>query len=384
MQPNCSVFQQLLNCFPRREFAALVAEHRAERHARGFGSWDQFVAMLFCQLGRAQSLSEICLGLASAWGKLVHLGVKAPRKSTLAYANEHRPWQLYQSVFFKLLDRCRQVAPGHSLRFNNRLLSIDTTVIDLCASMFDWARFRRTKGAVKLHVVLDHDGLLPCFAQITEGKASDLRLARTLEFPAGAVVVFDRAYIDYEWFRGLTEQGVWFVTRTKRKMQYRLLEDHPIPKNRNVVRDQTVELVKAAWYRFEPVKVRVVEIVGDDGERLEFLTNHFTFGATTIAEIYRQRWQIELLFKALKQNLRVKTFVGTSPNALHTQIWTALIALLLARFIQFKARFGWCLSTLLAMLRLQLFTHRDLWQWLDDPGPGPPATESRPQLALPY
>jgi IS4 transposase len=384
MQPFCSVFQQLLNCFPRREFAALVAQHQAERHARGFGSWDQFVAMLFCQLARVQSLSEICLGLRSACGKLVHLGVRAPSKSTLAYANEHRPWELYRSVFFRLLERCRQVAPRHRFRFKNKLLSIDTTVIDLCASMFDWAKFRRTKGAVKLHVVLDHSGHLPCFVQITEGKASDLQLARTVEFPAGAVVVFDRAYIDYRWFRRLTQRGVWFVTRTKRKMQYRVIEDHPVPKNRNVVRDQTVELIMADWYRFEPLKVRVVEILTDQGEPLEFLTNQFTFGATTIAEIYRQRWQIELLFKALKQNLRIKTFVGTSANALHTQIWTALIALVLARYLQFKARFGWCLSTLLAMLRLQLFTHRDLWKWLDDPGIGSLPAEPSPQLVLGY
>jgi hypothetical protein len=368
MQPFCSVFQQLLNLFPRSEFNQLVAAHRAERHARGFGSWDQFVAMLFCQLGRAQSLSEICLGLKSAWGKLVHLGVRAPNKSTLAYANEHRPWELYRSVFSRLLSRCQAVAPHHPLRFKNKLLSIDSTVIDLCASMFDWARFRRTKGAVKLHVVLDHDGHLPCFACVTDGKSGDLPVAREYRFPPGAVVVFDRGYVHYRWFRTLSEQGVWFVTRAKKKMQWRVIESRPLPKNRGVVADDIIELTMARWYKFPPLRLRRVVIETDQGERLEFLTNHFQFGATTIAQIYRQRWQIELLFKALKQNLRVKTFVGTSANALQTQIWTALIALLLARFLQFKARFGWCLSTLLAMLRLQLFTHRSLWQWLDDPG----------------
>src|SRR5438270_5092552 len=375
MQPFCSVFQQLLNCFNRSEFSQLVTTHRAERHAREFSSWDQFVAMLFCQLGRVQSLSEICLGLKSARGKLVHLGVEAPSKSTLAYANEHRPWELYQSLFYRLLDRCRAIAPRHQLRFKKKLLSIDSTVIDLCATMFDWAKFRRTKGAVKMHVMLDHDGHLPCFVRITEGKTNDLPVAREINFPPDAVVVFDRAYVDYHWFRAMTERGVWFVTRTRQKMQYVVKERREVPKNRRVTRDDIIELVMAAWYKFEPLKLRLVEIVTEDGKTLQFLTNNFKFGATTIAEIYRQRWQIELFFKAIKGNLRIKTFVGTSANALQTQIWTALIAFLLARYLQLKARFGWCLSTLITMLRLHLFAHRDLWRWLDDPrnqGPDPP------------
>ena len=340
--------------------------------------------MLFCQLGRVQSLSEICLGLKSAWGKLVHLGVSAPSKSTLAYANEHRPWELYQSIFFQLLERCRGVAPRHQLRFKNKLLSIDSTVIDLCATMFDWAKFRKTKGAVKMHVMLDHDGHLPCFVKITEGKRNDLPVAREINFPPGAVVVFDRAYVDYRWFRQMTERGVWFVTRTKRKMQLMVKESREVPKHRGVIRDEIVELVMADWYKFPPLRLRRVEIVTEDGKTLQFLTNHFKFAATTIAEIYRQRWQIETFFKAIKGNLRIKTFVGTSANALKTQIWTALIAFLLARYLQLKARFGWCLSTLITMLRLHLFAHRDLWKWLDNPGneaPDPPPTN---QIALSF
>lgn len=384
MQPFCSVFQQLLNCFSRSEFNQLVAAHRAERHARGFSSWDQFVSMLFCQLGRVQSLSEICLGLKSAWGKLVHLGVSVPSKSTLAYANEHRPWELFQSIFYQLLDRCRGVAPRHRLRFKNKLLSIDSTVIDLCATMFDWAKFRRTKGAVKMHVMLDHDGHLPCFVRITEGKRNDLPVAREINVPPGAVVVFDRAYVDYRWFRQMTERGVWFVTRTKRKMQWVVKESRELPKNRGVIRDDIIELVMADWYKFAPLRLRLVEIVAEDGKTLQFLTNHFKFGATTISQIYRQRWQIETFFKAIKGNLRIKTFVGTSANALKTQIWTALIAFLLARYLQLKARFGWCLSTLITMLRLHLFAHRDLWKWLDNPGNEGPDPPTINQIALSF
>lgn len=208
MRAFSSVFQQILNLFPQFEFAQAVAERKAERHARGFTCWQQFVAMLFCQLGHAQSLREICDGLASIEGKLVHLGIRvAPKRSTLSYANEHRPWELYRDVFGRLYERCKTIAPKHPFRFKNPLLSIDATTIDLCAAVFDWALFRRTKGGVKLHMVLDHSGYLPAFAVITEAKKYDVNVARDLAFPAGAIVVFDRAYNDFQWFYRLTRRA---------------------------------------------------------------------------------------------------------------------------------------------------------------------------------
>jgi hypothetical protein len=207
----CSMFSQLLKLFPRTEFQALVKRTHAERHARGFTCWGQFVAMLFCQLGRAHSLREICGGLRSSEGKLKHLGISAPSRSTLAYANEHRPWQLYRALFEALLLRCQPLVRGRrKFRFKNRLVSLDSTVIDLCATLFDWAQFRRTKGAAKLHCLLDHDGYLPSVVVITEGKRHDVRVARTLRFAPGTIVVMDRGYTDYAWFGQLTAQGVWF------------------------------------------------------------------------------------------------------------------------------------------------------------------------------
>jgi Domain of unknown function (DUF4372)/Transposase DDE domain len=203
----CSIFWQLLKLFPKLEFEGLVQQHKAERHARGFSCWDQFVAMLFCQLGRAQSLREICGGLAATEGKLKHLGVRrAPVRSTLAYANEHRPWQLYEAVFHQLRGRCQALPGRHKFRFKNKLVSMDSSSIDLCASLFDWARFKRTKGAVKLHLLLDHDGYLPAFACLTDGKASDIQVARQFQFAPGTVVVMDRAYVDYDWWERLTKQ----------------------------------------------------------------------------------------------------------------------------------------------------------------------------------
>lgn len=387
MNRVCSVFQQILKIFSRTEFEQLSRQHKAERHARGFTCWDQLVAMLFCHLGRAQSLREICGGLASAAGKLIHLGVDAaPARSTLSYANAHRPWELYKSLFYVLLDRCREIAPKRRLRFKNALLSLDSTVIDLCASVFDWAKFRQTKGGVKVHMLLDNQGLLPSYAHITDAKTSDIRAARAMDLPPGSIIVFDRGYNDFVWFATLTLQGVWFVTRMKDGTNYRVVERRKVPSGGNVLRDEVIELdVDLKPYGIEldsPLRFRrIVARVPDREEPMVFLTNHLEFAASTIAAIYKERWQIELLFKALKQNLRIKTFVGTSSNALHIQIWTALITMLILRYLQLKSQFDWSLSNLLAMLRFNLFTYRDLWTWLNAPF-SPPDPPEPVQLAL--
>jgi hypothetical protein len=380
----CSIFNQLLQLFPRTDFQRAVHTTNAERHARGFSSWDQFVAMLFAQLGRAHSLREICGGLASCEGKLAHLGVTAPRRSTLAYANAHRPWQLYQAVFYQVLGRCREVAGSKPFRFKNKLLSLDATVIDLCAEMFPWAVFRRAKGAVKLHFTLDHDGYLPTFLVITDGKHHEAPVAREQTFSPGAILVFDKGYTDFAWFADLTAAGVFFVTRLKRNADYTVVERRTPPQGRGIVCDQIIRVRGPLTRRKYPGTLRRVGYRTPDGDHLVFLTNHFTLGASTVARIYKDRWQIELFFKALKQNLRVKTFVGTSANALHTQIWTALIALLLLKYLQLKARFGWSLSNLVALLRMNLLVYRDLWAWLDDPFTSPPPLADPVQGALAF
>jgi hypothetical protein len=370
----CSIFSQLLQLFPRTEFQKAVVATKAERHARGFSCWGQFVAMLFCQLGRAHSLREICGGLASCEGRLAHLGIEAPSRTTLSYANAHRPWQLYEQVFYQLLAKCQGAAGAKKFRFKNKLLSIDATVIDLCAEMFPWATFRRTKGAVKLHFTLDHDGYLPTAIVITEGKRHEVTVARQQTFAPGAILVFDRGYLDFDWFARLTETGVYFVTRLKESTAYEVIQRQPLPTRGGVVADEWIVLRSPqSVAKYPPgLPLRRVEVVTPEGDHLVFLTNHLDLGPTTIARIYKDRWQIELLFKALKQNLRVKTFVGTSANALHIQIWTAVIALLILKYLQLKATFGWSLSNLVALLRMNLFVYRDLWTWLNDPFTGPP------------
>jgi len=374
MSGACSIFSQILKVFSRAEFEQAVQQHKAERHARGFSSWGQFVAMLFCQLGRAQSLREICGGLAACEGKLRHLGVaESPKRSTLAYANEHRPWQLYQTVFEELLQKCqREVRGGKKFRFKNKLLSLDGSVIDLSVTMYDWAKFRRTKGGVKLHLLLDHDGYLPSYAVIEPAKKAEIKVARKLALEPGTIVVFDRGYIDYTWFAKLSKQGVYFVTRQRSNTYYKVVQQRPIPQKGNVLADEMVLLGHRGYRTGIPVR-RVVVRDPETDQEFEFLTNQMEFAASTIAKIYRDRWQIESFFKALKQSLRVKTFVGTSANALKTQIWTALIAMLILKYLKLKSSFGWSLSNLVALLRQQLFVYRDLWTWLDCPFEPPPA-----------
>ncbi len=377
------MFSQILKLIPRTDFQRLVKETHAEHAAKGLSSWSQFVAMLFCQLGRAHSLREIEGGLKSCAGKLAHLGIESPRRSSLAYANAHRPWQLYEKVFGQLYTQVSaKVVPTRKFRFKHKLVSLDASTIDLCLSVFDWAKFRRTKGAVKLHLLLDHDGYLPCFAVITEGRVHEVRIAKTLAFPAGTVVVYDRGYNDYRLFGEWTESNVYFVTRMKDNTRYVIAEEREPPQHRGIVSDRIIELTGVKAEERCPYSLRRVETEHPEtGERLVFLTNHMTLGASTVAAIYKERWQVELFFKAIKQNLKVKTFVGTTPNAVKTQLWCALIAILLLRYLQRLSRFGWSMSNLVALLRMNLFTHRDLLAWLDQPFATPPDPDNTPQQA---
>jgi hypothetical protein len=378
------MFSQILKLIPRIDFERMVKQTNSEYASKGLSSWSQFVAMMFCQFGRAHSLREIEGGLKSCEGKLAHLGIEAPAKSSLSYANAHRPWELYQRVFYSVLNTVSSsVKAPRKFRFKNKLVSLDSTTIDLCLSVFDWAKFRRTKGAVKLHLVLDHDGYLPCYAVITEGSVHDVKVAWQIPFPAGTVVVDDRGYNDYRLFSYWTDAGVYFVTRMKDNTRFEVVEEREVPHNRGIVRDQIIRLSGIGAQDKCAHLLRRVEAVREDtGETLVFLTNHHQLGASTVAAIYKERWAVELFFKALKQNLKIKTFVGTTPNAVKTQIWTALIAILLLRYLQLSSRYGWSLSNLVALLRMNLFTHRDLRAWLDAPFLVPPASDEPAQAAL--
>ncbi len=384
MNRVCSIFSQILRFVPRLEFEAAVEKAKHRQH--GFASWDQFGAMMFCQLGQAQSLREITGGLASCEGKLKHLGMDgAPARSTLAYANENRPWQAYQDVFQNLLGRCRDEAQNHKrkFKFKHKLQSIDGTMIELSLSVFDWAAYKRTKGALKLHMVLDHDGYLPCYAVLTDGKESEMKVAKSMTFQPGTMLVFDRGYPDHDWWLSLTRSKVDFVTRLKDNVSYGVVSEREVPKGGNIIRDEVIVLTSQQEIGPEAQLRRIEVWVEERQETMVFVTNNFRLAASTIAAIYKERWQIEIFFKALKQSLKVKTFVGTSENAVQIQIWSALITMLLLKYLRMRSTYAWSFSHLVALLRHQLFVYRDLMTWLNNPFEAPPALEGIHDQQLP-
>jgi hypothetical protein len=390
MVPVASLFNQLLQHFPRTEFAALVRKHKAERGAKGFTCWTQFVSMLFCQLSQASSLRDICNGLSCCLGKLVHLGItRSPKKSTLSYANEKRPAALFEDLFWTALDRFRSTQQlgrtPQRFRFKNKLLSLDSTTISLCLSLFPWADFKTVKGGIKTHVLLDHDDYLPRYVLITKAKHPDVKAAHFLSLNPSSIVVMDLGYIDYELFAKWTTAGIFFVTRLRRDLNWVLVEDRPLPQHRNILEDQIIRF-NSQWGRryCGNLLFRRIVLHLEGKEPLVFLTNHLKFGPTTIADIYKDRWKIEVFFKALKQNLKIKSFVGTTANAIYIQIWTALIAMLLLKWLHHLSTAKWSLSNLASMLRLNLFTYRDLRAWLDQPFATPPVVPQSEQLHLEF
>jgi hypothetical protein len=389
MVRSASLFSQLLQHFPRTEFDRLVRQHGAEHGAKGFKCWTQFVAMVFCHLAHADSLREICNGLACCLGKISHLGLlQAPKRSTLSYANAHRPAALFEDLFWRTAERFR--ANGGLARrkkrfnFKNKLLSLDSTTISLCLNLFPWASYRRQKGGVKVHVLLNHDDYLPEFVRIDSARGHDRLAARFLRLPPGSIVAFDRAYNDYGLFGQWTASQIYFVTRMKENTRYRVERSLPLPQGRNILSDEIVRLTGVAAQEKCPHDLRRIVVWDAENDReIVLLTNHLGFGATTIAAIYKDRWEIELFFKALKQNLKIKSFVGTTENALRIQIWTALIALLLLRWLTYLSHASWSFSNLASMLRLNLFTYRDLHDWIAQPfGPPPPIPDESEGIQL--
>jgi putative transposase len=358
----------MLQMFSRFEFQKAVKETKTKYHSRGFRSWNHFVSMLFDQLSGQDSLRGIEAGLASQAKTLYHVGVKPVHRSTLSYANEHRSHELFKKIFEWMLSKCQPLAPKHKFRFKNPLYSIDNTVIDLCLSLFDWAKFRTTKGAVKLHVKLNHSGYLPTFAMVTTGKTHEQKVAPLIPLEKGDGAVFDRAFTNFDWYATLCDKGIYFVTRLRKNADYRIVERRDTSHLKNISSDHIIEF--KGFYSKQKIPYRLRRIRSKDpetGKYIVLLTNQFEWSAKTIAQVYKDRWQIELFFKALKQQLKVKSFVGTSKNALLSQLWVALITYLLLSFLKFKSKFNWSLYTLCSILPTNLFSRRNIWDWLNAP-----------------
>ena len=370
---NISLFSQLLQLVDRNDFDRLVKKHNTDKFTKGINSWTHLVSMLFCHLAKSTSVREISDGLRSAAGNLNHLGVgKSPCKSSISYINANRSWELFKDFYFALLERYEPSLARrrkYALRLKRKIFIMDATTISLCLSLFDWAKFRTRKGGIKLHTVLDYDTSLPVFVHMTEGRQHESKVTPVTLFPAGSVVVMDRAYVKYEYLNNLDSNGIYFVTRLKRNADIKVVESFLTnEKHEHILSDEDIRLSGFYAAQASPGTLRVVEVYDDATQQhLCLLTNNLSWTADTISQLYRARWDIEVFFKQIKQVLRVKTFIGTSANAVLIQVWSAMISILLLKYLQNRAKHKWHLSNLAAMLRTHLFSKIEIWKWLDQP-----------------
>lgn len=377
-----TVFAQFLKLVPRHEFESLSQQHHSGRSFRTASRWSQFTCLVLAQLTGRSSLRDIIDCTASQVHRLYHLGSSKLSRSNLARLNENKPFELYEALFYRLLRRCQSSAPGHAFRFRNRLYSLDASLIHVCLSLFPWAGYLRSKGAVKLHVGLNHAGYLPEFVCITEGNVHEVNIGKRWSIPKGSIVVIDRGYTDYAWFKQLNDKGIFFVTRQKKNADYRVIDRQPVDRQQGLTCDQVIQFNGQRASRDCPIQLRRIGYRDPEtGKHYVFLTNHREMPAGTIAEVYRSRWQIELFFKCVKQNLKIKSFVGTSKNAVMTQIWVAMCVYLILAFIRFQSRLSKTVQQMVRLLQVNLFEKRDMYALFrgDPPPGGPPNT---PQIAL--
>jgi hypothetical protein len=370
---NISLFGQVLSLIDRNICQKIVKNYQSDKHSKGINTWTHMVSMIFMQMSSSTSLRDISTGLLSATGNLSHFGIaKSPSKSTLSYINQHRSFEVFRDIYFALLESlepslARSKKYARALKRNVYLL--DSTVIPLSLSLFDWAKFRTTKGAIKLHTVLDYDTGLPCYAVMSDGKKHDVTIAKTIEFPKGSVIVMDRAYVDYTWLYNLDSSGVFFVTRLKDNHLYQVMESYLTnDKHEHILSDEDIKLTGLRTANKYPKDLRIVKVYDEKNDQyMILLTNQLTWTAQTISQLYKSRWDIEVFFKHLKQLFQIKSFVGTSENAVQIQMWCSLISILLLSYIKSKAKHPWHMSNLIAFLRLNMFVKIDLWKWADYP-----------------
>ena len=360
-----TILHQVLSLISRPEFDALAKEHSTGRRSRVFSRWTQFTCLAFIHLAGRRSMRDGIRSLGTNMKRLYHLGVRGVARSTFADANSKRPAEFFQALFGKLYKRCSAVAPGHKFRFKAKLFSVDSSTINLCLSAFPWASFRAKRGGIKLHTVLDHDGYLPAFVRVTKARLHDSKIVKMLKLPKGSIAVFDKAYINYAWFQILCKAALFFVTRLKTNAVYKVTKRRLVRKSTGVTSDQ--EIVVST--RDGDLKLRRIGYRDQEtGKHYIFLTNHFGLSAKTIADIYKERWQIETFFRLIKQNLRLKAFVGTSENAVLSQVYVAMIAYLILAWLKFRSGIGFSLQQMFQLLQVNLFDSRDLEDILKPPG----------------
>ncbi len=372
---NITLFSQLLQGINRNHFKKAVNLYQTDKHNKGINSWTHLVSMLFLHLARANSIREVTNGLKSITGNLNHLGIdkKTPSKSSLSYINEHRDWRMFREFYFILKNDLQGRGFLRRKMFNEidkKIYLLDSTVISLCIKVFDWAKYRKQKGAVKLHTLLDYDGLMPEYLFMTKGSQADVKHAHYMTMPPNSVIVADRAYEDFKMLYSWDEDDIDFVLLLKKSINYKSILERELPEDneQNILIDEEIELTEENTYKNYPKKLRRITLFDKKNNRtLVFITNNFTWTASTVAELYKQRWMIEIFFKELKSHLKIKSFIGTNENAMFIQIWTALITLLILKHLKENADYPWALSNLIAFLRMNLFVKISLIQWLNEP-----------------
>jgi len=373
-----NLFAQIISKLDRSSFKSLVKEKETDKHQKGYNSWTHLVSMLFCQFAKSQSVRDISNGLKSATGNLNHLGIqKAPSKSTISYQNKNRDWQLFKDYYYKLLSQLGQQMNVKQTKFRikSKIFLLDSSTISLCLSLFDWAKYKTAKGAVKMHTLLDYDGNLPAYVNITDGKTADNKGAYDIPLLANSVIVADRYYNDFSLLNVWDSNSVYFVVRHKENLKFKTIKENELPANRHqhVLKDEIIEFTGVQAKKKYPKRLRRVAIWDDENQQvIELITNQMSWTANTISELYRSRWQIEIFFREIKQLLHIKSFIGTSENAVMIQIWTALITILVLKYLKAIAKYGWRLSNLVAFIRLNMFVKIDLQTWLDKPFEEPP------------
>lgn len=374
MKTNLTLLSQIINSLNRDSFNRIVKKHKSDKHSKGINSWTHFVAMLFCQMAKANSIREIVYGLRSMEGNLNHLGImqKVPSKSSLSYINAHRNWEVFRDFYFELYNSFinKSNFRNKKFRLKKKIYLLDSTLISLCMEVYDWAHYRKSKGAIKLHTLLDYDGLLPTFIHMSDGKGSDMRMARKIPIPPNSVLVADRGYIDFSLLKKWDDDKINFVVRCKENVKFIDYEEKELPEDKslNILKDGKVLLENPETRKFYENKLRMVAVYDEKNKTTVYLlTNNFNWTAQTISDLYRQRWQIEIFFRDLKSLLKIKTFIGTSSNAVLIQIWTAMITMLILKYLKKISEFDWSLSNLIAFIRMNLFVKISLNEWLNHP-----------------
>jgi len=358
MKYHSTVFNELLKMLPREKFEQDVVREQANRYTKHFTAWNQLLVNLYAQASGKNSLRDIETGLKMQQNSWYHLGLTNAVRSTISYTNSKKPYQIAQNTFYHLLTQCRDFAPKHKFRFKNPLYTLDATVIELCLSMFPWAKFRKRKGALKLHTLLENKGTIPSFLVMTEGKKHEVKVAKELflPIPLDSIIAMDKGYVDFQWLYSLTQRGIYFVTRAKENMKYGVVGQQEVNSGKGLISDEEIILVGPLTQQKYPNKLRLVTYYDSEHNRVyEFLTNNIHLAAYTITQIYKARWQVELFFKWIKQNLKIKTFLGTSKNAVLTQIWMAMIYYLLLAYIRYQSNYTYSLLHLTRVIKECLF-----------------------------